>query len=587
MDKIRNCQKERMYFMRKLLRYMKSYKKESILAPLFKLLEASFELITPLIIAQIIDIGIANGDKGFVLSRCLILVGFGVVGMVSAITAQYFAAKAAVGFATELRHSIFEKINSLSFSLLDKVGTSTLLTRITNDVNQVQNGVNLLLRLFMRSPFIVFGAVIMAATVDVGSLPLFLTVVALLSIVVFGIMLLTIKRYKAIQSQLDSVMNTTRENLNGARVIRAFCSEESETEKFVSQNSLLSKLQKSTGKISALLNPVTFILINTGIVILIHYGALKVDSGSLTQGQVVALYNYMSQILVELIKLANLIITVTKAFASAGRISDVLDIDTTIVYTDDKSVKNSHAVEFNNVSIHYNEGAKDALQNISFTADPGQIIGVIGGTGSGKTTLVNLISRFYDANEGEISVSGKDIRSYSDDEIRNKVHVVLQRAVLFKGSLKDNLLWGNKNASDEEMLSAVKSAQAIDFVSEKGGLDMEITAEGRNLSGGQRQRLSIARALVGSPDILILDDSASALDYVTEKALRTALAELPNKPTLFIVSQRTSSLRHADKILVLDDGALVGCGTHDELLETSEVYREIYDSQFGGKESAK
>ncbi len=587
MDKIRNCQKERMYFMRKLLRYMKSYKKESILAPLFKLLEASFELITPLIIAQIIDIGIANGDKGFVLSRCLILVGFGVVGMVSAITAQYFAAKAAVGFATELRHSIFEKINSLSFSLLDKVGTSTLLTRITNDVNQVQNGVNLLLRLFMRSPFIVFGAVIMAATVDVGSLPLFLTVVALLSIVVFGIMLLTIKRYKAIQSQLDSVMNTTRENLNGARVIRAFCSEESETEKFVSQNSLLSKLQKSTGKISALLNPVTFILINTGIVILIHYGALKVDSGSLTQGQVVALYNYMSQILVELIKLANLIITVTKAFASAGRISDVLDIDTTIVYTDDKSVKNSHAVEFNNVSIHYNEGAKDALQNISFTADPGQIIGVIGGTGSGKTTLVNLISRFYDANEGEISVSGKDIRSYSDDEIRNKVHVVLQRAVLFKGSLKDNLLWGNKNASDEEMLSAVKSAQAIDFVSEKGGLDMEITAEGRNLSGGQRQRLSIARALVGSPDILILDDSASALDYVTEKALRTALAELPNKPTLFIVSQRTSSLRHADKILVLDDGALVGCGTHDELLETSEVYREIYDSQFGGKEGAK
>ena len=566
---------------------MKSYKKESILAPLFKLLEASFELITPLIIAQIIDTGIANGDKGFVLSRCLILVGFGVVGMVSAITAQYFAAKAAVGFATELRHSIFEKINDLSFSLLDKVGTSTLLTRITNDVNQVQNGVNLLLRLFMRSPFIVFGAVIMAATVDVGSLPLFLTVVVLLSIVVFGIMLLTIKRYKAIQSQLDSVMNTTRENLNGARVIRAFCSEESETEKFISQNSLLSKLQKSTGKISALLNPVTFILINTGIVLLIRYGALKVDSGSLTQGQVVALYNYMSQILVELIKLANLIITVTKAFASAGRISDVLDIDTSIVYTDDKSVKNSHAVEFKNVSIHYNEGAKDALQNISFTADPGQIIGVIGGTGSGKTTLVNLISRFYDANEGEISVGGKDIRSYSDDEIRNKVHVVLQRAVLFKGTLKDNLMWGNKNASDEDMLSAVKSAQAGDFVSEKGGLDMEITAEGRNLSGGQRQRLSIARALVGNPDILILDDSASALDYVTEKALRTALAELPNKPTLFIVSQRTSSLRHADKILVLDDGALVGCGSHDELLETSEVYREIYDSQFGGKESAK
>ena len=572
--------------MRKLLRYIKNYKKESVLAPLFKLLEASFELITPLIIASIIDTGIANGDKGYVLSRVLMLVGFGCVGMVSAITAQYFAAKAAVGFATELRHSLFEKINDLSFSLLDKVGTSTLLTRITTDVNTVQNGVNLVLRLFMRSPFIVFGACIMAATVDLGSLPLFLTVVVLLSIVVFGIMLLTIKRYKAIQNQLDSVMNTTRENLNGARVIRAFCSEETETEKFVSQNSLLSKLQKSTGKISALMNPVTYIIINTGIVVLIYYGALKVDTGRLTQGQVVALYNYMSQILVELVKLANLIITITKAFASAGRISDVLDIDTSIVYTDDKS-NNGTAVEFDNVSIKYNEGANDALSNVSFTAQPGQIIGVIGGTGSGKTTLVSLISRFYDATEGKVLLGGKDVRSYSLDEIRNKVHVVLQRAVLFHGSLRDNLLWGNKNASDDEMLSAVKAAQASEFVLEKGGLDMEITAEGRNLSGGQRQRLSIARALVGSPEVLILDDSASALDYVTEKALRTALAQLENKPTLFIVSQRTSSLRHADKILVLDDGALVGCGSHDELLENCEVYREIYDSQFGGKESAK
>ena len=572
--------------MRKLLRYIKNYKKESVLAPLFKLLEASFELITPLIIASIIDTGIANGDKGYVLSRVLMLVGFGCVGMVSAITAQYFAAKAAVGFATELRHSLFEKINDLSFSLLDKVGTSTLLTRITTDVNTVQNGVNLVLRLFMRSPFIVFGACIMAATVDLGSLPLFLTVVVLLSIVVFGIMLLTIKRYKAIQNQLDSVMNTTRENLNGARVIRAFCSEETETEKFISQNSLLSKLQKSTGKISALMNPVTYIIINTGIVVLIYYGALKVDSGRLTQGQVVALYNYMSQILVELVKLANLIITITKAFASAGRISDVLDIDTSIVYTDDKS-NNGTAVEFDNVSIKYNEGANDALSNVSFTAQPGQIIGVIGGTGSGKTTLVSLISRFYDATEGKVLLGGKDVRSYSLDEIRNKVHVVLQRAVLFHGSLRDNLLWGNKNASDDEMLSAVKAAQASEFVLEKGGLDMEITAEGRNLSGGQRQRLSIARALVGSPEVLILDDSASALDYVTEKALRTALAQLENKPTLFIVSQRTSSLRHADKILVLDDGTLVGCGSHDELLENCDVYREIYDSQFGGKESAK
>ena len=544
--------------MRKLLVYMKDYKKESFLAPLFKLLEATFELIVPLVIAQIIDVGIQTGDTGFIISRCLLLVGFGVVGMVSAITAQYFAAKAAVGFATGLRHSLFQKINGLSFSLLDRVGTSTLLTRITNDVNQVQNGVNLVLRLFMRSPFIVFGACVMAFTIDPGSALLFLIVVALLSVVVFGIMLLTIKRYKAIQNQLDSVLNTTRENLNGARVIRAFCGEDTETEKFIGQNSLLSKLQKSTGRISALLNPVTFILINVGIILLIHYGAVQVNTGILTQGQVVALYNYMSQILVELIKLANLIITVTKSFASAARIRDVLELDTNTVYSDDKKIYNTHAVEFDRVSMHYNEGAKDALENISFTAEPGEIIGVIGGTGSGKTTLVGLIPRFYDASSGTIRVDGRNVNSYSLEELREKVHVVLQRAVLFRGTLRENLLWGNKNANDE----------------------------GRNLSGGQRQRLSIARALVGNPEILILDDSASALDYVTEKALRGALSALPNKPTVFIVSQRTSSLRHADKILVLDNGALVGCGTHDALLENCSVYREIYDSQFGGKEAA-
>ena len=551
--------------MRKLLVYMKDYKKESFLAPLFKLLEATFELIVPLVIAQIIDVGIQTGDTGFIISRCLLLVGFGVVGMISAITAQYFAAKAAVGFATGLRHSLFQKINELSFSLLDRVGTSTLLTRITNDVNQVQNGVNLVLRLFMRSPFIVFGACVMAFTIDPGSALLFLIVVALLSVVVFGIMLLTIKRYKAIQNQLDSVLNTTRENLNGARVIRAFCGEDTETEKFIGQNSLLSKLQKSTGRISALLNPVTFILINVGIILLIHYGAVQVNTGILTQGQVVALYNYMSQILVELIKLANLIITVTKSFASAARIRDVLELDTNTVYSDDKKIYNTHAVEFDRVSMHYNEGAKDALENISFTAEPGEIIGVIGGT---------------------IRVDGRNVNSYSLEELREKVHVVLQRAVLFRGTLRENLLWGNKNANDEEMQAAVKAAQAADFVQSKGGLDMKITAEGRNLSGGQRQRLSIARALVGNPAILILDDSASALDYVTEKALRGALSALPNKPTVFIVSQRTSSLRHADKILVLDNGALVGCGTHDALLENCSVYREIYDSQFGGKEAA-
>ena len=556
--------------MRKLLVYMKDYKKESFLAPLFKLLEATFELIVPLVIAQIIDVGIQTGDTGFIISRCLLLVGFGVVGMVSAITAQYFAAKAAVGFATGLRHSLFQKINGLSFSLLDRVGTSTLLTRITNDVNQVQNGVNLVLRLFMRSPFIVFGACVMAFTIDPGSALLFLIVVALLSVVVFGIMLLTIKRYKAIQNQLDSVLNTTRENLNGARVIRAFCGEDTETEKFIGQNSLLSKLQKSTGRISALLNPVTFILINVGIILLIHYGAVQVNTGILTQGQVVALYNYMSQILVELIKLANLIITVTKSFASAARIRDVLELDTNTVYSDDKKIYNTHAVEFDRVSMHYNEGAKDALENISFTAEPGEIIGVIGGTGSGKTTLVGLIPRFYDASSGTIRVDGRNVNSYSLEELREKVHVVLQRAVLFRGTLRE----------------AVKAAQAADFVQSKGGLDMKITAEGRNLSGGQRQRLSIARALVGNPEILILDDSASALDYVTEKALRGALSALPNKPTVFIVSQRTSSLRHADKILVLDNGALVGCGTHDALLENCSVYREIYDSQFGGKEAA-
>lgn len=578
--------------MRKLLVFLKDYKKESALAPLFKLLEAAFELIVPLVIAQIIDVGIQNGDTGYIVSRCLILVAFGVVGMVSAITAQYFAAKAAVGFATELRHSLFEKINTLSFSALDRVGTSTLLTRITNDVNQVQNGVNLVLRLFMRSPFIVFGAVVMAFTIDPGSALLFLLVVALLSAVVFGIMLLTIRRYKDIQGQLDTVLSATRENLNGARVIRAFCGEAAETEKFTAQNDRLSRLQKATGRISALLNPVTFILINTGIILLIYYGALQVDGGRLTQGQVVALYNYMSQILVELIKLANLIITVTKSFASAARISDVLALDTSVDFSNDTTMRGSAAVEFSGVSVRYNAGAREALSDVSFTAEPGEIIGVIGGTGSGKTTLVSLIPRFYDADGGSIRIFGRDVRSYPLEELRGKVRVVLQKAVLFRGTLRENLRWGAEDAGDAEMLEALTAAQAADFVSGKGGLDMPIAAEGRNLSGGQRQRLSIARALVGRPPILILDDSASALDYVTEKALRVAIAALPYKPTVFIVSQRTSSLRHADRILVLDEGKLVGCGTHDALLETCAVYREIYESQFGksaqagGKETA-
>ena len=513
--------------------------------------------------------------------------------MVSAITAQYFAAKAAVGFATGLRHSLFQKINELSFSLLDRVGTSTLLTRITNDVNQVQNGVNLVLRLFMRSPFIVFGACVMAFTIDPGSALLFLIVVALLSVVVFGIMLLTIKRYKAIQNQLDSVLNTTRENLNGARVIRAFCGEDTETEKFIGQNSLLSKLQKSTGRISALLNPVTFILINVGIILLIHYGAVQVNTGILTQGQVVALYNYMSQILVELIKLANLIITVTKSFASAARIRDVLELDTNTVYSDDKKIYNTHAIEFDRVSMHYNEGAKDALENISFTAEPGEIIGVIGGTGSGKSTLVSLIPRLYDASAGSVCVMGADVRAWRLDQLRHVVATVPQRASLVSGAIRSNLTWRDEAATDDELWAALDMAQASEFVRNKPqGLDAPVEAGGKNFSGGQRQRLTIARALVGSPQILIMDDSASALDFKTDAALRHAIRERSVRGaaegglplTTVIVSQRVSTVRDADMICVLDHGSVAGLGTHDELYATCQLYREICQSQLRREE---
>lgn len=567
--------------MRRLLGYLKDYRRESILAPLFKLLEASFELIVPLVIASVIDVGIENGDTGFILSRCLLLVGLGVVGMVSAITAQYFAAKAAVGFGTKLRRSLFEKINALSFAQLDGIGTSTLLTRITNDVNQVQNGVNLVLRLFLRSPFIVFGAVVMAAVIDPMSALLFLAVVVLLSAVVFSIMLLTIKRYKAIQGRLDTVMNATRENLNGARVIRAFCGEEAEVAQFTKLNRALSALQKSTGRISALMNPVTFVLINVGILFLIYFGALQVDGGALTQGQVVALYNYMGQILVELVKLANLIITVTKSFASASRIGDVLDTDTTVAFMDGDDDGAGAAVSFSNVSVRYSEGAKEALSGVSFTAQPGEIIGVIGGTGSGKTTLISLLPRFYDAAAGEVRIFGRDVKSWPLDDLRQTVRVVMQRAVLFRGTLGENLRWGGGDCDDAVLEQALRDAQAADFTREKGGLEMPISAGGQNLSGGQCQRISVARALAGRPRILVLDDAASALDYATEKALRTALAALEYKPTVFVVSQRTASLRHADKILVLDGGHLVGCAPHEDLLETCPVYREIYDSQFG------
>ena len=517
---------------------------------------------------------------------CLVLFALALIGLLFSITAQYFAAKSAVGAASAMRSRLFSHILSFGYREMDDIGSSTLITRMTSDINQVQNGINMVLRLFLRSPFIVFGAMIMAFTLDAAAARIFLLVIILLFAVVFAIMLVSIPLYKKVQARTDTLLGRTRENLTGIRVLRAFCKEDAQIAAFKSENRALVGFQKFVGKISALMNPLTLVLVNLAVLQLIRTGAVRVDAGLMTQGTVVALYNYMSQILVELIKLANLIITVTKSFASAARIRDVLELDTNTVYADDKKIYNTHAVEFDCVSMHYNKGAKDALENISFTAEPGEIIGVIGGTGSGKTTLVGLIPRFYDASSGTIRVDGRNVNSYSLEELREKVHVVLQRAVLFRGTLRENLLWGNKNANDEEMQAAVKAAQAADFVQSKGGLDMKITAEGRNLSGGQRQRLSIARALVGNPEILILDDSASALDYVTEKALRSALSALPNKPTVFIVSQRTSSLRHADKILVLDNGALVGCGTHDALLENCSVYREIYDSQFGGKEAA-
>ena len=572
--------------MKKLLPFLKKYRKECYLAPFFKLLEAVFELFVPLVVASIIDEGLAAGDKAFITRRVLLMILLGLVGFGVAVMAQFFSAKAATGFAAAVRSRVFAHAQSLSFSEIDRLGVPTLINRLTGDVNQLQTGVNLFLRLFLRSPFIVFGAMIMAFTLDAAAARIFLLVIILLFAVVFAIMLVSIPLYKKVQARTDTLLGRTRENLTGIRVLRAFCKEDAQIAAFKSENRALVGFQKFVGKISALMNPLTLVLVNLAVLQLIRTGAVRVDAGLMTQGTVVALYNYMSQILVELIKLANLIITVTKSFASAARIRDVLELDTNTVYADDKKIYNTHAVEFDCVSMHYNKGAKDALENISFTAEPGEIIGVIGGTGSGKTTLVGLIPRFYDASSGTIRVDGRNVNSYSLEELREKVHVVLQRAVLFRGTLRENLLWGNKNANDEEMQAAVKAAQAADFVQSKGGLDMKITAEGRNLSGGQRQRLSIARALVGNPEILILDDSASALDYVTEKALRSALSALPNKPTVFIVSQRTSSLRHADKILVLDNGALVGCGTHDALLENCSVYREIYDSQFGGKETA-
>lgn len=572
--------------MKKLLVYLKDYKKESVLGPLFKLLEASFELIVPLVVASMIDVGIANGDKGYVGKMCLIMAVLGFTGLASSVTAQYFAAKAAVGFATKLRHALFAHIESLSFTNMDREGTSTLITRMTSDINQVQSGVNLVLRLFLRSPFIVFGAMIMAFTVDVKAALIFVVVIPLLSIVVFGVMLASIPLFDKVQRNLDQVLGTTRENLTGVRVIRAFGKEDHEIERFDGQTDSLRKIQMTAARISALMNPFTYIIINGGLIVLIYTGAVRVEMGILTQGQVVALVNYMSQILVELVKLANLIITVTKAVACGNRVQSIFEIPAGMERGSGKSLQQAErgTVDFENVSMKYHEGGEEALTDITFHAKKGDTIGVIGGTGSGKTSLVHLIPRFYDIETGSVRVDGVDVRDYDVTELRDKIGIVMQKAVLFKGTIRENLLWGNENASDEELWQALKISQAEEFVLQKeGGLDAMIEQEGRNLSGGQKQRLSIARALVKQPEILILDDSASALDYATDAKLRKAIKEMPGETTVFIVSQRASSLMHADLIIVLDDGCVTAMGKHEQLLEGCEVYQEIYYSQFEKK----
>lgn len=581
--------------MKGLLVYLKDYKKESILGPLFKLLEASFELIVPLVVASMIDVGIENGDKGYVIRMCLLMAALGLTGLISSVTAQFFAAKAAVGFATKLRHALFAHIQSLSFSNMDQQGTSTLITRMTSDINQLQSGVNMVLRLFLRSPFIVFGAMIMAFTVDVKAALIFMVVIPLLSIVVFGILLISIPMFGKVQNYLDQVLGTTRENLTGVRVIRAFGKEQEEIDKFDEQTDILKQMQMVAAKISALMNPVTYIIINGGLMILIYTGAVRVEMGILTQGQVVALVNYMSQILVELVKLANLIITVTKAVACGNRVADVFQIQGGMAeynqsFTEKERILaegEKGTVTFEGVSMKYYEGGEEALTDITFHAAQGETIGVIGGTGSGKTSLVHLIPRFYDVEKGSVKVDGVDVRDYALTALRDKIGIVMQKAVLFKGTIRENLLWGNQNASDEELWQALKMAQAEEFVVNKNGkLDAVVEQEGRNLSGGQKQRLSIARALVKKPEILILDDSASALDYATDAKLRKAIKEMPGDTTVFIVSQRASSLMHADRIIVLDDGNIAGIGTHQQLLESCEIYQEIYYSQFEKRDQA-
>ena len=586
--------------MKKLLVYLKDYKKESVLGPLFKLLEATFELIVPLVMAAIIDTGVATGDKSYIMKMCMVLVLLAVIGLTCSITAQYFAAKAAVGFATKLRHALFAHIESLSFTELDTVGTATLITRMTSDVNQVQNGVNLVLRLFLRSPFIVFGAMVMAFTIDVKAALVFVVTIPLLSIIVFGIMLISIPLYKKVQSALDKVLGITRENLTGSRVIRAFNKEDDEKVHFNENNDLLTRAQIYVGKISALMNPLTYVIINGAIVVLVWTGAVRVDNGYITQGEVVALINYMSQILVELVKLANLIININKSIACGNRIQSIFEMQPSItdgsgqkvdkVQTDtaDRSEEAEYAVEFSHVGLTYAGAGDESLTDIDFKVKKGETIGIIGGTGSGKSSVVNLIPRFYDVTSGFIKVDGKDVKDYPLEELRGKIGTVLQKAVLFHGTIRENLKWGNPDATEEDLNRAITVAQAKEFVDNKEGrLDFEIEQGGKNLSGGQRQRLTIARAVVKKPEILILDDSASALDFATDAALRKAIREMEGETTVFIVSQRAASIQHADRIVVLDDGKIVGLGTSEELLESCEVYQEIYNSQFKKQEGGK
>ncbi len=568
--------------MKKVLSYLKYYKKQTILAPLFKMLEASFELFVPLVIASIIDRGIEKEDTTHILWMGGVLVLLGIIGLVCSVTAQYFSAKAATGFASRLRTVLFSHIQKLSFSQLDEAGTATLITRMTSDVNQVQSGVNLVLRLFLRSPFIVFGAMIMAFTVDVKAALVFVVTIPLLSIVVFGIMLISIPLYKKVQIALDKVLGKTRENLTGVRVIRAFNKEEEEKEDFYEKNEELNKIQVFVGRFSALMNPVTYLIVNGAILYLIWTGAWQVEAGALKQGEVVALVNYMSQILVELVKLANLIITVTKAIACANRIEEVLDLPVDEnIEQDETKAEYKDAVAFENVTFAYHKDAQPAVSDISFVAKKGETIGIIGGTGSGKSTLVNMLPAFYKPTKGKIYIDGKNVNSYEEKELKAKIGMVMQKAVLFKGSIADNLSFGKEDATEKEMWQALAMAQAKEFVEQKeGGLSFMINEGGKNLSGGQRQRLTIARALVKKPEILVLDDSASALDYATDAALRKALKETGDNQITFIVSQRAASIMHADQILVLDEGEMVGIGTHEELLKNCQVYREIYNSQF-------